>query len=219
MKLQNPGRSGKLRYRETVVAGRPVRYLYGGHGPSVVFLHGWGVANRTYERALSAVVARGARVYAPTMPGFGGSEKLDGDQIGLADYAEWVGRFIRAVRSPTPVILVGHSFGGGVAIRVAHDFPALVEKLVLVNSIGGSAWTDGKGVLTAMRERPLWDWGLHLQADLWPSRQMTRVMPVILRDALHGLLRDPGALWRAGNSRGRRISPRNSASCSVVSCR
>lgn len=69
---------------------------------------------------------------------------------------------------------------------------------MLVNSIGGLAWTDGKGVLTAMRERPLWDWGLHLQADLWPSRQMTRVLPVILRDALHGLLRDPGALWRAG---------------------
>ena len=39
-----------------------------------------------------------------------------------------------------PVFLIGHSFGGGVAIRFAHDYPERVRSLVLVNSIGGSAW-------------------------------------------------------------------------------
>lgn len=165
----------------------------------MVFLHGWGLANRTYSRALAALMRRGVRVYAPTMPGFGGTAGLTGEQFSLAGYAQWVDEFIRSANGPPPVTVIGHSFGGGVAIRVAHDFPGLVNRLVLVNSIGGSAWTNGKGVLVAMRERPVWDWGLHLRSDLIPSRQMTRVLPVILRDGLLGIARHPGAVWRAGH--------------------
>jgi pimeloyl-ACP methyl ester carboxylesterase len=67
---------------------------------------------------------------------------------------------------------------------------------VVVNSIGGSAWTEDKGVLRTMAERPIWDWGLHLQADIWPVRQARRVVPVIVEDAVPNLLRDPRALWR-----------------------
>lgn len=194
-----PGPPARVRYRDAVVEGRPVRFLVGGDGPSVVFLHGWGLANRTYERALAALAGRGVRVYAPTMPGFGGTASLTGEQVSLAGYARWVEEFIRAVDGPPPVTVIGHSFGGGVAIRVAHDFPGLVNRLVLVNSIGGSSWSNGKGALVAMRERPLWDWGLHLQADLIPSRQMTRVLPIVVRDGLLGIVRHPGAMWRAGH--------------------
>jgi len=71
--------------------------------------------------------------------------------------------------------------------------------LVLVNSIGGSAWTNGKGVVVAMRQRPLWDWGLHLQADLVPSRPVTEVLPVILHDAIPNIARNPRAVWRAAS--------------------
>lgn len=67
---------------------------------------------------------------------------------------------------------------GGVAITTAHPSPDLAERLVLVNSIGGSAWTDGRGVVRALRDRPLWDWGLHL--------------PDVLRDAVPNVLRNPG---------------------------
>ncbi len=94
-----------------------------------------------------------------------------------------------------PVTLVGYSFGSGVAIRAAHDSAELVRRLILVNSIGGSAWTDGRGVLKALAERPLWDWGLHLQADLLP----TRVLPVVLRDLVPNLARNPGAIRRVAH--------------------
>jgi pimeloyl-ACP methyl ester carboxylesterase len=78
----------------------------------------------------------------------------------------------------------------------------------LVNSIGGSAWSDGRGAIVSMRKRPLWDWGLHLPADMVPNRQLTRVLPVILRDAVPNMLRNPRAVWRAGGiARGADLTP------------
>ena len=185
-------------WRDVVVGGHRSRYLVGGQGPTVVFLHGWGLAHSTYRRALDHLAANGMTVYAPAMPGFGGTHELPEAEFTLAGYARWVSEFISEVGIEKPVTLVGHSFGGGVALRTAHDFPSQVARLVLVNSIGGSAWTNGRGVVKAMRDRPIWDWGLHLRADLLPNRQVTKVLPVILRDAVPNLMRNPRAVWRAG---------------------
>ncbi|MBY8857401.1 alpha/beta hydrolase [Nocardia sp. CA2R105] len=193
--LRSPG----LRWRSIPVDGRITRYAVGGRGPLVLFLHGWGVGGRAYVRPLEQLVRIGVRVYAPALPGFGGTASLPAEQRNLAGYARWVGHFVDAIELTRPVTLVGHSFGGGVAIETAHDLPDLAGRLVLVNSIGGSAWTDGRGVLRALRERPLWDWGLHLQADLLVGRQLTRVMPVILRDAVPNMLRNPAAVWEVAH--------------------
>ncbi|MFD6355035.1 alpha/beta fold hydrolase [Nocardia tengchongensis] len=186
-----------LQWRTTVVDGAPSRYLVGGTGPGVVLLHGFGLANRTYRKALEELVRRGMRVHAPTMPGFGGTGELPADRTSVKGYAAWVAAFIRAVGITEPVTLIGHSFGGAVAIMTAHDSPDLVGRLVLVNSVGGSAWVDGRGMLVAMTRRPLWDWGLHLQADLLPVPELTRVLPVILRDGVPAALTHPRAFWRA----------------------
>jgi pimeloyl-ACP methyl ester carboxylesterase len=187
-----------LRWCRTSVDGRPAVYGVAGSGPPLLFLHGWGLGQHAYKRGLSRLVARGVQVYAPAMPGFGGTPDLPDEDFSMAGYARWVGAFLRAVEVEGPVVLVGHSFGGGVAIQTAHDLPELVSRLVVVNSIGGSAWTDRKGVLRSLAERPVWDWGLHLHADIWPVRQARRVVPVILEDALPNLVRNPLALWRVG---------------------
>jgi len=165
----------------------------------VIFLHGWGLTDRTYTRSLQELVRHGLNIFAPALPGFGGTADLPHEQLDLAGYAAWVAEFAETTGITEPAILVGHSFGGGVAIQTAHDRPDLVARMILVNSIGGSAWSDGKGVLRAMRERPLWDWGLHLPADLLPGNHITRVLPVILRDAVPNLVRSPGAIWRVAN--------------------
>jgi pimeloyl-ACP methyl ester carboxylesterase len=185
-----------LAWRLTAVAGRRAHYGSAGSGPPLVFLHGWGLADHAYTRALKQLAAHDLRVYAPALPGFGGTADLPTAQLSLGGYARWVADFIRAVGIAEPVTLVGHSFGGGVAIQTAHDAPELVSRLILVNSIGGSAWSNGQGVLKTIRQRPPWDWGLHVQADLPLSRQLTQVLPVILRDAVPNLLRNPGAIWR-----------------------
>ncbi|WP_330179544.1 alpha/beta fold hydrolase [Nocardia sp. NBC_01503] len=201
--MELPQRTGSraedsgLAWRTASVDGIRSRYLVGGTGPSVVLLHGFGLANRTYRAALEELVRRGVRVYAPTMPGFGGTAELPSSKFTMRGYAAWVAAFIRSVGITEPVTLIGHSFGGGVAIMTAHDSPISVGRLVLVNSVGGSAWVNGRGALVAMRKRPLWDWGLHLQADVLPLPELTRVLPVILRDGVPAALTHPRTFWRA----------------------
>ena len=164
----------------------------------VVLLHGWAVAQHTYRKVIEAIAEQGCMVIAPAMPGFGGTRDLGGDAFSLSGYAKWVADLLDALEINEPAVLVGHSFGGGVAVKLAHDMPERVRSLVLVNSIGGSAWRSGR-TLRSIAERPLWDWGLHFPSDVWPVRQATRVLPVVVGDLLPNLMRNPLAIVRVAN--------------------
>jgi pimeloyl-ACP methyl ester carboxylesterase len=189
-------RAAWLAWKTVDVEGRSTAYGEAGAGRTVLFLHGWGLDHRAYKRALSRLVAAGARVLAPALPGFGGTAPMPGSRYTIEGFAEWLTAFLDAVGVDEPVVAMGHSFGGGVAIRFAHDHPARVRALVLVNSIGASAWTTRDGALRSMAQRPLWDWGIHFPADLWPLRQARRVLPVIVGEALPNLARDPVSFLR-----------------------
>jgi pimeloyl-ACP methyl ester carboxylesterase len=185
----------RLTWHRTTVDGRAALYGVGGAGLPVLFLHGWALGQHSYKRALKRLVHLGCRVYAPALPGFGGTPGLPPADFSLVGYAKWVAGFLDAVGVNEPVLLIGHSFGGGVAIRLAYDFPSHVRSLVLVNSIGGSTWTSAGSRVRSMAERPLWDWGLHFPGDVFPLPQLTRVLPVLLEDALPNAVRNPRALW------------------------
>lgn len=187
----------RLRWRRIEVDGRPATYGDGGQGTPVVFLHGWGLSGRTYRGALERLLEHPLRVLAPALPGFGGTAPLPHRPVELADYADFVDRFCATLGLDEPVICMGHSFGGGVAIVFAHRHPDRVRSLVLINSVGGSAWRRDGSVLRSMTERPLWDWGLHLPADIMPVRQVRRVLPVILSDLVPNVVRNPRAFWQA----------------------
>jgi pimeloyl-ACP methyl ester carboxylesterase len=187
-----------LEWRTATVGGRRAEYGVAGTGTTVLFIHGWAITNRTYKAALKRLVQRGFRVIAPALPGFGGSEPLADEHADLPGYAAWVSSFLTTV-ADEPVVVIGHSFGGAVAIRLAHDFPGHVRALVLLNSIGGSAWRHNGSIVETMRQRPLWDWGLHFPRDVLPVRQVRRVLPVILRDLFTNAVRNPRAIVRTAN--------------------
>lgn len=189
--------AGWLEWKRTAVQGRPAVFGEAGVGHPVLFLHGWGLDHKVYKRALSRLVTAGLHVVAPALPGFGGTAPLPHDRTHFAGFAAWAADFLDAAGVTEPALVLGHSFGGGVAIQLAHDHPARVRALVLINSVGGSAWTRRGSTLRSMAERPLWDWGLHFPADLLPVRQARRVLPVIVAEALPNLLRDPRAFWEA----------------------
>jgi pimeloyl-ACP methyl ester carboxylesterase len=164
----------------------------------VVFLHGWGLSHRAYRRSLQHIAAHGVRVIAPALPGSSGTAGLPADDCTLEGYATWLVSFLDAVEVDGPVLLVGHSFGGGVAIRTAHDHPDRVGGLVLVNSIGGAVWSGEGELARPMSDRPLWDWGLHFSRDLRSiGTRVTRVLPVMLAEAVPNLVFDPRAFLRS----------------------
>ena len=188
-----------LVWKSTQVDGRPALYGVAGEGAPLVFVHGWGLGQHAYKRALKRLVHLGCRVYAPALPGFGGSAELPREHFDLDGYGTWLNGFLDAVGITEPVFLVGHSFGGAVSIQLAHDHQDRVRTLVLVNSVGGSAWSKPGpgGVVKSMAQRPLWDWGIHFPSDILPIPHLTRVLPVILEDAVPNLFRNPRAMWKA----------------------
>lgn len=188
----------RFAWRSVTVDGRAASYGEGGSGPPVVFLHGWALGQRAYRRALIRLVRRGMAVLAPTLPGFGDTAELPATRRSLEGYAAWVAQFLEAVRADSPVTVVGHSFGGGVGIKLAHDHPELVGGLVLVNSIGGSAWESG-GAVRSMAQRPIWDWGIHFPADLWPVGQIRHVLPVVLSESVPNLFRHPSTFVKTAD--------------------
>lgn len=125
-----------MRTRTTTVHGQPAHYGEGGRGLPVLFLHGWGLDHRACETSLHMLAARHCRVIAPSLPGFGETPGLSLHDQSVAHYAAWVDDFLAAIDVDEPVVVIGHSFGGGIATTLAHAFPDRVRHLVLINAVG-----------------------------------------------------------------------------------
>ncbi|MFC7449193.1 alpha/beta fold hydrolase [Rhodococcus daqingensis] len=190
------GQAKNTSWKNTLVDGRAVSYAVAGSGAPVVFLHGFGLTPRAYDRALLRVAGQGVRVYAPALPGFGGTDELPASERTLSGYARWLGGFLDSIGVAGPVTLVGHSFGGGVAIQAAHDLGPRVARLVLVNSVGGAAWSPGGGSVRPIGERPLWDWGAAATGDALTIRPSVTGLLAVTVDAVGNMLRNPRAFWQ-----------------------
>jgi pimeloyl-ACP methyl ester carboxylesterase len=124
--------------RETVVDG--CRWVHvdrpGGQAgaPTLVMLHGYTGSKENWYR-LADALGRRYRLIAPDLPGWGESERRAGTDHGFAAQAGRVAGFLRAVVDG-PVVLLGHSMGGGIAAVVAARHPGLVSHLVLLDAAG-----------------------------------------------------------------------------------
>lgn len=174
------------------VCGRRVSYATGGRGLPVLFLHGWGLGHDVYHGALRGLVARGCHVIAPSLPGFGGSDDLVRVRRSLAAYATWLDAFLDAVEVDGPVLVLGHSFGGGLAIRFCHDHPDRVRYLVLLNSVGDRTAFAVSGARAASGLRP----GAWRQAvATWlPTPQGVFTVQKVCDRFVSNALRNPAAL-------------------------
>ncbi|MEJ0026778.1 MAG: alpha/beta fold hydrolase [Rhizomicrobium sp.] len=114
----------------------PVRYLEGGSGAPLVFLHGAGgaLANDAFLNRL----AEKYHVYAPLLPGYGDSEECP-ELRDMLDFTLHSWDVVEALGLKDP-ILVGHSMGGMIAAEMAAVAPHDVTRLALICPAG--LWLD-----------------------------------------------------------------------------
>ena len=115
-----------------MTAQPPLPAIRRGHGHPILFLHGFALAPATYERTVD-LLAQQARVIAP---------------MWLYTDGEWSYEVALEALEATltaadvsQVTLIGHSFGGGLALGLAARRPEWIERLVLVDTLGCS---DGR---------------------------------------------------------------------------
>ena len=110
---------------QALADGRVLAERIGEFPPRVVALHGWGRTGADFVPMLNGLDA-----VAIHLPGFGPTAVPE-TAWGTEDYAELVAD---AIRPFAPVVLVGHSFGGRIAVRLAARYPDLVSGIVLTGA-------------------------------------------------------------------------------------
>lgn len=125
----------ELRVTEPVFGGA-VHILEAGRGKpvSVLLVHGLGdLAGGTWEKLLPELVG-GYHVIAVDLPGFGRSEKRNAlySPARYAAFLKWVvDRY-----APGPLVVVGHSLGGAIALHFAASHPENLQRLILADVAG-----------------------------------------------------------------------------------
>jgi pimeloyl-ACP methyl ester carboxylesterase len=115
------------------VKGVRLRWFVGGDGPPLVLLHGLGGAASNWTE-LAPELAREHRVIVVDLPGHGGSSPLPA-LPNLEPFADRVGLVLQR-EGVHPAVVVGHSLGCVVALRLAMRSPDLVRGLVLISAAG-----------------------------------------------------------------------------------
>lgn len=103
--------------------GRIFADSYGAGAPRVLALHGWRRSRDDFAQVLA-----GFDALAVDLPGFGASPPPPA-AWGAADYADALMSVVDAMAGP--VVLVGHSFGGRVAVHLASSHPEPIAGVVL----------------------------------------------------------------------------------------
>lgn len=133
--------------RSVEVKGERIVQLESGHGPTLVLLHGY-TGSKENWLALMPHLNERWRVVAPDLPGWGASTRRDAADYGYVAQAERLAAWLPTLGAE-PVILVGHSMGGGIAAVLAARHPELVSRLVLMDA-GGAPFREnefGRAVL------------------------------------------------------------------------
>ncbi len=149
------------RERTAMLNGNEFSYLDSGDGPALLLIHGLTGSQRNWAHLINAL-NHDHRVLAPDLFGQGTSAKVMGD-YSLGAHAASL-RDLLDLLGINRVTLVGHGFGGGVAMQFCYLFQERVERLVLVSS-GGL----GRDVSPLLRAATLYGagWVLPLITSSW----------------------------------------------------
>jgi len=122
-----------MEQQELIIHGRRLTYRIGGKGPLVLLIHGMAGSATTWKQVMPAL-SEHFTVLAPDLLGHGESDKAKGD-YSLGAMASTLRDLIVALGYKRATV-VGQSYGGGIALQFAYQYPERCERLVLVDAGG-----------------------------------------------------------------------------------
>ncbi|MEO1003839.1 MAG: alpha/beta fold hydrolase [Cyanobacteria bacterium J06638_7] len=138
---------------------KPARDAPSSPRPLLVGLHGWLLSGRLWQPLARELEPRW-QLWAPDLPGFGGSPRPRGLQPSLASYGGWVAEECLRRHQGT-VVLVGHSLGGSIALHAAARLGPRLAGVVQI-AAGGGVYQPRpfarvrRGGCLMLRWRPRW---------------------------------------------------------------
>ncbi len=123
-----------------------INYIDEGEGEVVILLHGWGSNLKSFNSLIELLKSK-YRVLAIDYPGFGESSELK-RSFTIDDYADIVEKFLVKL-GIKKVILVGHSYGGRIILKLnsRKALPFEIKKNVLIDAAGLKDKRDFKTTL------------------------------------------------------------------------
>jgi pimeloyl-ACP methyl ester carboxylesterase len=134
-----------MKHHRIPIHDHEVSCVTGGEGPVLVLIHGMAGSATAWKHVLPTL-ARRFTVVVPDLLGHGASSKPRGE-YSISGHAN-VLRDLLAALGHERATLVGQSFGGGVAMQLAYQYPEHCERLVLVSS--GGLGREVSGLLRAL---------------------------------------------------------------------
>ncbi len=102
--------------------------------PTLLCLHGWGGSSESFTELRAALNNTDIRIFTPDLPGFG-NEPEPTKPYSVDDYGDWVERYIQA-HIEGPFLLLGHSHGGRIAMKLAARQTLPIQHLYLCAAAG-----------------------------------------------------------------------------------
>lgn len=120
-------------FKDSAVGRYRIHSITAGHGPVLLLLHGANIGWGMWYKMIPELAKR-YTVIAVDLPGAGRSTKLPLPSS-FEEYVEMVETFVRGERIE-PLSVVGHSFGGWVALRLGQRQRISIKHLVAIDPVG-----------------------------------------------------------------------------------
>lgn len=116
---------------EVKINNLKIAYDCDGEGENIILLHGWGANRYTWDKVYKHLI-KNYKVYRFDLPGFGDSPEPE-EAISIDELGDILNELCIRIKIDNPIIL-GHSYGGRIAIKYASKYN--LKKLILVDSAG-----------------------------------------------------------------------------------
>ena len=171
--------------------GVRVHVTSSGRGRALLCLHGWAASDESFTELRDALKDASVQIIAPDLPGAGESDDPP-SAWSVDDYADCVEDIVSQLAIDN-VILLGHSFGGRIAIKLASRKRAWIKHLILCGAAGirhPRHWRRTIGIIMAEMGKMIFRIPGLRQFESFARKVLYKILRVHDYEKTSGVMRD-----------------------------